>query len=166
MNLAAFFADVNPNYWNTDRWIDQFGQSVAGIRYAYEANWLAPIGSPGDSFADAQEFLAYRYANNPGSLARPPQLFASLVGVTFFPPDGIDFYCDGPAVAGGGSAATLAAPDVEAVNRPWSGSDSRQHFFTIHDFWDARKFPNPRNPQRGFLARLAGASARGNSEDR
>jgi len=58
LNLPAFLADLDTNYWNNP---------VTGLTYQYQTNWLpTAAGSSGDAFADAREFLAFRNANKPG----------------------------------------------------------------------------------------------------
>lgn len=162
LNFAAFLADLNTNYWNN---------LFTGIPYAYSAtdSTVAGAGSVGDAFSSAREFLQYRYG---GSKARPASanlLFAKLgpLNANYFPLDFIDGYANGPLAPFGSSARTALLSDAnDDPAIPWPGADSPQHFFTIHDFWDATKLPGPALPQMGFRARLIAASARVNTEDR
>ncbi|HEU0008217.1 MAG TPA: hypothetical protein VFT34_00215 [Verrucomicrobiae bacterium] len=169
MNLAAFLADVNPNYWNSDNY---------GL-YSYFAN-ANPQNERGRgaAFADAKELLNYRF---PGFEFDPlrrvfgscrPYFASNALWLNVFSADSIDLYCNGPVAPFGSSAVTATNWDGELPDGAWPGSRSAKNFFTVHDLWKVTavdRDPTAANPNptpSGFVRRLKAASARGNTEDR
>lgn len=103
----------------------------------YDYNTIA-----GEGFLDATNILAYRYAAT--SLPTAEQTFGTTTD--FFATDGIDQYGNGNDSSGLWSS------------EPWAGAPNRRHFFSIHDFFNA-KTPT-------FQNRLLSAGASLNSYDR
>jgi hypothetical protein len=119
LNLAAFFADLNTNEWNT-----------VTAPYIYDQPKSANGGS---AFYDAQSLLAWRYAYNYNSLAIPPaSLYNGLVLV------GIDGYTVGNLMTNTSLPVTLAPPN--GIITPWAGSDNPNRFFALpSDVFDTSK---------------------------
>ena len=103
----------------------------------YDYNTIA-----GQGFLDATNILAYRHGAT--SLRTAQQTFGT--NTDFFAGDGIDQYGNGNDSSGLWSS------------EPWAGAPSRQHFFSIHDFFNA-KTPT-------FQDRLLSAGLSLNSYDR
>jgi len=173
MNLAAFLADVNPHYWNTNFAPNAF---VSFYRFRDSTNYsTAVIRGDGVAFSDARELLCYRFPGleigNRNAFGSCRSYFApQALSLNLFPFDSIDIYCNGPVAPFGSSAVTAMLADDEQANVAWPGSRSATHYFTIHDLWKAPAVGNDgvaanRFPP-GFFTRLKAASARGNTEDR
>ena len=124
INLAAFLAELNTNVWNSP-----------GDAYFYtpDPNDL----SRGASFVDARELLRYRYDDSQLNL-KPAFMSLPQLG-NHFTTDLIDDYANGPLDFSGKGLA-LADETNDDPNQPWPGSDSLNHFFTIHDFFGEPKF--------------------------
>ncbi|MDW7980090.1 MAG: hypothetical protein RMH97_05940, partial [Verrucomicrobiales bacterium] len=124
INLAAFFADLNTNYW----------------QYSYNRPYGTPIGAPntGYAFIDAFFVVSNRYNGWYGNLLTPRQLFGQA-GQNAFINDYIDRYSDGPLMTGVFSPAT----DAESVGFPWLGSDNTNaaanYFFTPQELFNTNK---------------------------
>lgn len=158
INQAAFLADLNTNVWNNT--LDE--------PYVYLDNGFIPggNGSRGWAFNDATDFLRFRYGTFvPGvgyvgdvrSLA-PAEALLGLVAAntrTIFTHDFIDAYADGPL-----GPPTGPDDDRDDSTRPWCGSDSTNHFFSVHDLFDTNKCG------AGFVSRLAYATGGTSSYDR
>lgn len=143
VNLAAFLTDVNTNEWN----------NRVNLPYSYTDNPLpGGISGQGLAFTDARSLVNYRYDANRTRLNTVNDLFPG-VGA-FFKTDQIDAYANGFTGPAGN-------PNVDDdPSQPWPGSDSRKHYFSVHDLWG--KLPDP----LGFTNQLMRASRLGNSYDR
>ncbi len=133
LNLAAFLADLNTNYW---------GQLIGSSAGWYQYNQANPTPSVnrGSAFDDARALLSYRYGFNYGSLATADAAFRAAP--TLFPHDGIDAYSDGPLQVTLNTNEDLFAPNSDGdlhPNRSWPGSDNTNHYFTLGDFYDPSK---------------------------
>ena len=149
LNLAAFLADLNTKQWG----------DLAAARYSYVSDPLpGNIGGAGDAFADASELLSYRYGRNRNNLNRANELFPVVWPI--FQGDMIDSYADGFGRLPNGEPV-----DNDNSSNPWPGADSTNHFFSVHDFFDASILPKTAVPDQ-FRDRLQAASNRGNSYDR
>lgn len=137
LNLAAFLADLNANEWN----------NPLNLPYYFTNN---PPGGSGVAFQDARELLYYRYAGNRANRDNLNGFFPNLSGV--FNDNQIDVFADG-----------FASP-ITGLRR-WSGTDSTNRFFSIHDYFDPVKLPKFQAPDQ-FRDRLRKTSNRGNSYDR
>jgi hypothetical protein len=153
MNLAAFLADVNPNYWNSDN----YGQ----YSYFADPNPVKQRGR-GAAFADARELLSYRFPRLASTAFGSCRTYFASRALTFISFDSIDLYCNGPVAPFGSSALTAKLPDDDQPDNPWPGSRSAVNYFTVHDLWNLPVV----TANSGFLRRLEAASARRNTEDR
>jgi hypothetical protein len=143
VNLAAFLTDVNTNEWN----------NPVNLPYSYTDNPLpGGISGAGLAFSDARALVNYRYDNNRTLLNTVNDLFPGVSA--FLKTDQIDAYANGFT----GLAGNPNSDDDPT--QPWPGSDSRKHYFSVHDLWG--KLPDP----LGFTNQLMRASTRGNSYDR
>jgi hypothetical protein len=152
INLAAFLADLNTNVWQ--------GPTPAALSsYNFNPDPTSVMGHGGVAFLDARELLNYRYSQNfsdnltPLTLLSINQLFPSVPND--FLTDWIDGYANGPVQVLGDPI--YFSPNAELndnPSRPWPGSDAPRHFYSLHDFFDPQKLPNP----TGFRARLQQAS--------
>jgi hypothetical protein len=127
LNLAAFLADLNTNLTAQYGWGD----------YRYNANLTFPSG--GAPFDDASQILNYRHLGRTLKTAR--DLFGGLADS--FASDGIDQYANGSANNGG---------DNDAPTAPWVGGPNPLHFFSVHEFFNART-----NSMQQFQNRLRNA---------
>jgi hypothetical protein len=143
VNLAALLTDANTNEWN----------NPLNLPYSYTDNPMpAAFSGVGLAFNDARAFLNFRSGGNRNNLNTVNDLFPGLGNA--FLTDQIDDYANG-------FTGPAANPDLDDnPSRPWPGSDSRRHYFSVHDLWS--KLPEP----LGFTNQLARASTRGNSYDR
>ena len=149
LNLAAFLADLNFNEWNTN----------TGTHLPYSYASTSAVGSPGgvgDAFNDASELLKYRYGGTRNNLDWADRIF--LGAGSKLEDDQIDLFANG--------FSSGPNPDAnDFSNQPWPGADSRNHFFSLHDFFNATKLPKLGAPDQ-FRDRMRNASVRGNSYDR
>ncbi len=166
LNLGAFLADLNSNYWGGGSYdFDPFNTKVP--------NAIAT----GLAFEEAREFLRYRYTPP----AEPNISFPPLSNQSY-----LDCFTNLFPGTGPGSAANLFASDFidgyantfvtpfgttpqmddDDPTKPWPGADGKRHFFSIHDLFDETKLPGAETAKKGFRFDLADASARGNSYDR
>ena len=128
INLAAFLADLNTNYWGTPN------------DYFYNTN-LA-VQSSGLAFQDALEIFTRRFGSYQ-NLAPAQQLFG--VTAANFNDGFIDHYSDGPLYITAATMPPVADDDLLKLNArgPWPGSFAnagtipRTNFFTPHDFFEA-----------------------------
>ena len=146
LNLAAFLTDLNSNVWNP-----------VGFEYRYNPPLRSDPRPPpvpvmdffqsGAGFADASALLRYRYAFNITNLVPAAGLVpATLPG---FGSDSIDGYANDLW------PSDPAAADNDDPRQPWSGSDSVNHFFSLHELWET----DPRRGYGDFVSRLRQASA-------
>ena len=155
LNLAAFLADLNTNWWPS---------------YAY--NETSGFGNTGVSFDDARALLAWRYANNYNSLASVDALFGGPLGVgaNAFRYDNVDGYSDGPLQASLQLPGDVLGNDNPLL--PWAGADNTNHFFDLTaDLFDPAKTAvgvSAANVNVGndFAGRLLAAGARADAYDR
>ncbi len=169
LNLAAFLADLNTNYWNTN--------FPAAAQYVYNTNM--PGLSTGVSFEDARELLRYRYSTNGTSFGGDYTQFLPSASKFFLPAvpldfgfDGIDNYANGPLMV----SNSLAQPEpagitADAINLPWPGSDNTNHYYSLFDeLFDPKKINasvSAADPAGlGFVGRLIKAGQQTNSYDR
>lgn len=121
LNLAAFLADLNTNYWNP-----------SFAPYYYETN--IALQSRGVAFDDAYSLLNWRR----GGFALPSvQTLYGAVGVNALTRDWADAYSAGPVLDS--QRGYLNDPDVGRTSDPWSGADMPNHYFTTQDFFDPTK---------------------------
>lgn len=131
INLGAFLADLNTNYWDT-----RFSP------YTYNGG---PAGSPTDytrqnrgfAFDDALSVLRYRYFGRRGNQASVRNLFG-LPGANAVGRDFMDDYSAGPPMIGT-SWSGFGDADNPRVTTAWAGADNTNHFFTIQDLFDRTK---------------------------
>jgi len=171
LNLAAFFADLNPNIWNTNQ--------AGSLPYAYSTNWAKiATGSIGDAFADARWLLTNRItgpllpaANGNKTYLKSLRDLFGAQGEAEAMNDYVDSYSNGPLLPWNTNLTLFPiANDFDnqmdnasgAFNpgKPWPGADSPRHFFSIRDFFDRNRFPGPNLPATvaNFSNRLAKAS--------
>jgi hypothetical protein len=125
INHAAFFADLNTNYWN----------SFAFTPYDYQTNQNAP--SIGTAFEDAYTLWRWRV----GIGQRSVQTLFGPAGVNAFQTDFADGYSAGPVLADP-RGYSINDPDNAPINRTgsaWPGDDMQNHFFSSQDFFDTAK---------------------------
>jgi hypothetical protein len=146
INLAAFWADLNPNYWGP-----------TNVSYEYRQAYPAPLANTGTAFDDAQSFLRNRYNGfyNFQSLQSAEQIFARTA-IPFIA-DGVDQYSDGPLMFGTSINENLFVDDVKL---PWAGADNPSHLFTTQEFY------NPNRTSIAFTNRLGRTGTNVNSFDR
>ncbi len=147
INLAAFLADLNTNYWDTK--INPY-------------SYLTPGNFPnkGAAFDDAQAILSYRYGNAYGNLRRADALFPN--GAAVFQNDNIDEYSDGLLMTSN-SIIDEFNNSPDPIGQSWAGADNPNHFFTTQDLFDRTKFPQP---FPNFVDRLTQAGLNNDSYDR
>ena len=167
LNLAAFLADLNTNYWNTNAPVN------APYHYDTNAN-VSGVGgfasSTGWAFDDANELLRYRYS--PTRVSSAGNYNTLLAAQSYYQTspndfllDGIDNYSDGPLMMS--NFFTEVALNQDKINLPWSGSDNTNSFYTLHDeLFDAGKIVPKAGDLVGFVGRLTAASQQTNSYDR
>lgn len=146
LNLGAFLADLNPTNWNVEPY--EFHQT----------NVVSPIAvSRGTAFTDAMELLRYRYTSRANPPTVSPHLTLDTMDDIFgvspgtltgtLGRDEIDTYTDG--------LFDLSGRDNDDSRNHWPGADSKQHFFSLHEFVNPKLLSEP----NGFVARVAAASA-------
>ncbi|HKI69843.1 MAG TPA: hypothetical protein VKA67_09665, partial [Verrucomicrobiae bacterium] len=149
INLAAFLADLNTNYWDTNT-----------APYNYQTVLANPFANSGFAFDDAQAILNYRYGGAYGNLLSASSLFPN--GATLFQNDDIDEYSDGVLMTSNRLAdESINRPDL--VGNSWAGADNPNHFFTSQDLFDRTKF---NQPHPNFVDRLTQAGTNADSYDR
>ncbi|HEY0432289.1 MAG TPA: hypothetical protein VGC95_00370, partial [Chitinophagaceae bacterium] len=141
VNLPALLADLNTNYWGYN---------------LYDPTVNAK--NQGTAFDDTIDLLRHRYipsyiqaANRGyGSLPRPHQnlptaamMFAYVPNlVSIFTNDLVDAYANtGPGTFGLPLSSPADADDD--VTQPWSAGESKQHFFTVEDFYNRNSVDYP-----------------------
>jgi hypothetical protein len=156
INLAAFLADLNTNFWPTYQYIP----------FTPTEN-PSQLSNRGLAFEDASALLLYRYSSNFNSIASIKTLLP--VGANAFGQDYIDGYSAGPVMLGtlwpGGGLADL---DRSRTNLSWSGADNPNHFYTTQDLLDQRKTRPPSAAPKVpyFTDRLLMAGTNINTYDR
>jgi hypothetical protein len=134
LNLAAFLADLNTNYW---------GQTIGAPSTFYQYNQPGANNS-GLAFGDAQSLLSYRYANTYNSLNFAPLNVQALVNAQL-----VDGYTVGNLMTN-----TYLSSPLFPANKLWAGSDSTNRFFALPtDLFD------PTKSSAFFVNRLAAAGA-------
>jgi hypothetical protein len=137
LNLAAFFRDLNTNYWTA-------------AMYSYQPN---PSPSSGAAFADALSILSYRYRNNFNSQRSALDLFGNAANK--FRTEQIDLYSDGPVMTGTALLpGTPANGDIPTL--PWSGSENTNGYVGIQELFDTNK------TSRNFVSFRLGAALASN----
>ena len=127
INLAAFLADLNTNFWD-------YNHYGPGPLYNYFTNTPFTVNA-GLSFDDASYMLRYRYAGGYDRLDSV-LLRYGIVGSDSVRFGGVDEYSDGDLQRG------IGAPgDTDDATFHWSGLDSTnaQHFYTTQDLFDRAK---------------------------
>ncbi len=160
INLAAFLADLNTNFW------------YVGNNYNYNPYTAAdnPFPGPntGHAFDDAAALLGYRYGGRWNSLASAGLLFTN--GPSTFQGDFIDDYSGGPVMLGTAWPAGLGDPDSynSRVNLSWPGAPNPNRFYTTQDLFDQSKTrPSQLGPNiPSFSDRLVAAGNQLDSYDR
>ncbi|HUL51053.1 MAG TPA: hypothetical protein VLU94_00570 [Candidatus Nitrosotalea sp.] len=115
INLAAFFRDLNPNYWTP-------------AMYNYQPG---AANNTGAAFSDALSILNYRYGGNFGSQRRARDVFAQVWAFNSSP---ADLYSDGSLMTG-----TALVPKADDPNLPWSGSDNTNGYVNVQELFDTNK---------------------------
>lgn len=142
LNLAAFLADLNTNYWNN-----------FSARYNYYPTNVG-LASTGTAFDDAYALWNWRR----GAMAQASvQSLYGAAGVYALTHDFADSYSAGPVQLNQLGYGT--DPDLGRTGNPWSGADMPNHYFTTQDLFDQTKVGPP------FASRLANASALTNTYD-
>lgn len=141
INLAAFLADLNTNYWNT-----QFAP------YDYRTN--GGLASTGIAFDDAYALWNWRRG---GVAQRSVFDLYGNAGVTAFLNDWADGYSQG--LVQDSLQGYTTDPDIGRTSNPWSGADMPNHFFTTQDLFD------PNKTQMPFHDRLSQASTNNSTYD-
>ncbi len=162
LNLAAFFADLNTNAWNTPSlWTNN-------SPYQFDA-----VGgsSSGTSFYDAQDVIRHRYTLPGQTIPSIPRLaidalpaFTLATTTQNFTNDFIDSFGVHPPMALG--RYYPFDPDPVAVNwadRSWAGAGNRRHFFSVHDYFT---LGGGAGGFQSFSDRLKAASRQTSSYDR
>jgi hypothetical protein len=150
INLAAFLADLNTNFW------PMYPGNNQGYYYTNSADPLLgiPVGlGKGFPFDDALSLLSYRYATNYTNLAVAPN-------PNNFRNDDIDEYSDGPLMTNTTPPNELVVNNQDNTNAPWSGSDNPTHYFTPQELFDGAK------TSANFTNRLMSAGTNFGSYDR
>jgi len=165
LNLAAFLADLNTNYWGRFVW-SGLGGSPASSYYQYERYANLNSANSGYAFQDAFTLLRYRYNTN--SLLGAYNYLSNAVNR--LPVNGIDNYSSGPLQTNLDYNRSIYPPPLNA-RLPWSGADNTNHFFTPGDFFDINKtamsVPNTLMIQSNyFTARLQAAGTSADTYDR
>ena len=134
INLAAFLADLNTNQWG--QIIDP---PLSPPNNYYQYNQPFNLANQGRAFDDARALLAYRYANNYGTLPSVFSLYGNN-GRFAFRGDNVDGYSDGPLMTTFQlpGDVTFPAPN-DAPVLPWAGAPNTNQFFTTQEFFDPAK---------------------------
>jgi len=147
LNLAAFFADLNTNQWNTP-----FSP------YAYRRPLNPSFANSGVAFDDALAIKSFRYNQTRALLASIHALYGSAGDLAVGDANSvIDVYSDGDLQRT--PMATNGTSISDNTFLPWAGADNTNHFFTTQDLWD------PTKTSALFTNRLA-ASPQRSSYDR
>lgn len=136
LNLAAFLTDLNTNQWG------QVIGSPANGNTAYYYYQYPGGGNRGVAFYDAQALLAWRYANDYGSLFKASQIFINTPfnAANIFPYDNVDNYSDGPLQFSTTNIDESIAVNQDAPNLHWAGSDNTNRFFDlVSDVFDTSR---------------------------
>jgi hypothetical protein len=145
LNLAAFLADLNTNFWD----------------YAYNTNLTQP--SRGTAFDDATALLVYRYGGSYNNLASVARLFGPA-GVQVFSTNRIDDMLNGPLLTG------LFLPPTDndgmRVGFGWPGAENPRAFFDTQDLFDPEKTRLGPPGTVSLSDRLLQAGTRTNTYDR
>ncbi len=150
INLAAFLADLNTNFWPSYQYIP--------VTPTENPSQLSNLGL---AFEDASALLRYRYNGSLNSLASVSALFpgngsTALNGANAFGQDFIDGYSAGPVMLGTLWPVGSTDPDSLRKNFSWSGADNPNHFYTTQDLFDQSKTRPPSLPPKApsFTDRL------------
>jgi len=146
INLAAFLYALNTNnYFAWAGWGD----------YRYDLS--GPAGTPnsdGEAFRDALSFLQYRYGGDYG----PNDTVSNIFG-----PAAFRFASD---MIDGLAHDETALPLEDGLTNAWPGATSRQHFYSLHDFFNRAKLIAPAPGKSNFVDRISFLSSRTNTYDR
>ena len=145
INLAAFLADLNTNYWGQIVGSGNSAPLGAGTYYLYDQPNNA---NSGYAFQDAFSLLSYRY----NKVALPSANYQLTAPFRTFPSDGVDNYSVGPLQTTLDTNEDFLGPSVNTANA-WSGADNTNHYFTLGDFFDSTKLP------ASFINRLGAAGS-------
>jgi hypothetical protein len=126
INLAAFLADLNTNYWSTYNYVPFTPGSNP---------YLGP--NTGFAFDDASALLRYRYSGSWNTLASVKTLLPN--GAAPFSADWMDGYSAGPIMLGTSWPSGTVDSDQARVNQSWSGAENPGHFFSTQDLFDQNK---------------------------
>jgi hypothetical protein len=147
INLAAFLADLNTNFWPS--------YTYNPVRVANGAVTENPstAQNAGIAFEDASALLRYRYNGSLNSMASVQTLLPNAVNA--FGRDYIDGYSAGPVMLG-----TWWPPlnppqpsidrDIPRMAVPWASADNPSHFYTSQDLFDQSKTRLPGSPPKAF----------------
>jgi hypothetical protein len=143
INLAAFLADLNTNFWPS--------YTYNPVRVANGAVTENPstAQNAGIAFEDASALLRYRYNGSLNSLASVGRLLP--VAANPFVQDYIDGYSAGPVMLGTWWPGS-GFPDFDRTrtNVPWSSADNPSHFYTSQDLFDQSKTKLPTSPKNAY----------------
>jgi hypothetical protein len=161
INLAAFLADLNYNYWNN-----------SNAPYAYNTSFPVFQANTGTAFDDAVALLRYRYGHSwrppPGGLLPDVQQNFGPGSQGLFSRDFVDMYSSGQMTGPRWTPANYPldsdAPLIGQMG--WGGSDNASNYFDMQEFYDRNKIvPLTQNPVH-FSDRLQMASTNNDSYNR
>jgi hypothetical protein len=144
INLAAFFRDLNTNFWLGD-------SPAVPLGYHYNPNGFFVPSGDGAAFRDALSILTNRCAANFSTLYSVGDIFGARGGS--FQNDRVDEYGD-DRPATGLSLVPEGSTDInDKTNKPWFGSENTNGYTRIDELFD------PRKSSQFFVARLTNALA-------
>jgi hypothetical protein len=158
INLAAFLADLNTNFWDNST-----------APYIYNKSYPGFQPNQGTAFDDAVSLLRYRYAGT----YRPPGFgngklpSSSQLGYNFFTSDFLDEYSSGETF-GQWPVQTVdydVSPASRVTQSGWWGSDNPSNYFDMQELFDRNKIFIPNQTLR-FSDRLQMASTNTSTYDR
>jgi hypothetical protein len=161
INLAAFLADLNTNYWNN---------SIAP--YRYNTTFPGFQANSGTAFDDAVALLRYRYGRNwkppaPDGNGLLPDVWQNFGNSALFSSDFVDMYSSGQMTGPWWTPAPTLDSDAPLIRKVgWWGSDNASNFFDMQDLFDRNKsVPLTLTPLQ-FCDRLQQASTNISTYDR
>jgi hypothetical protein len=165
INLAAFLADLNTNYWN----------NVSGP-YVYNKTFPGFQANTGTAFDDAVALLRYRYGHSwrppppdgPNGLLPDVQQNFGANSLALFRSDFVDMYSSGQMTGPWWTPATFPVDtDAGLITRVgWAGSDNASNYFDLQELYDRNKIVPAAPTPVHFSDRLQMASTNNDSYDR
>ena len=156
INLGAFLADLNSNYWPVQArstvvnsyWWPTPTRPPYALPYAYYPVYdrASVVPNGGWAFTHAMGLVRYRYARSQANLPAVNNIFGTI-GFNAFANDWVDEFAAGPVMTNTWWPVPVDGDNLPlSKNSGWPGSFAPYHFFTPQDFFDTNKTTTATTP--------------------